>query len=113
MMGVVGSLVLDRGGGMIVDVFGGWLVGALAPQMVRLATSYLWLAAGFLAAIFLIVAGILFVSRARFGVAAVVSGVSWIVLGVLGAWIAERPLPSTHAISLIENGPLDLRTPLR
>src|SRR5713226_6055695 len=81
--------------------------------MVRLATSHFWLAAGFLAATFLIVAGILLVSRARFGVAAVVSGVSWIVLGVLGAWIAERPLPSTHVISLIENGRIDLRTPLR
>ncbi len=97
----------------ITAAFACGVVVGLCPPMVRLATSYLWLAAGFLAATFLIVAGILLVSRARFGVAAVVSGVSWIVLGVLGAWIAERPLPSTHVISLIENGRIDLRTPLR
>ncbi len=84
----------------------------LCPPMVRLATSHFWLAAGFLAATFLIVAGILLVNRARFGVAAVVSGVSWIVLGVLGAWIAERPLPAAHVISLVENGRIDLRAPL-
>jgi hypothetical protein len=43
----------------------------LCPPMVRLATSHFWLAAGFLPATFLIVAGILLVNRARFGVAAV------------------------------------------
>jgi competence protein ComEC len=85
----------------------------LCPPMVRLATSHFWLAAGFLAAAFLIVAGILLLNRARFGVAAVVSGVTWIVLGVLGAWIAERPLPAAHIINLIESGGIDLRTPLR
>jgi len=85
----------------------------LCPPMVRLATSHFWLAGGFLAAAFLIVAGILLLNRARFGVAAVVSGVSWIVLGVLGAWIAERPLPANHIINLIESGRIDLRTPLR
>jgi len=81
--------------------------------MVRLATSHFWLAAGFLAAAFLIGAGIFLLNRARFGVAAVVSGVSWIVLGVLGAWISEQPLPSAHVIRLIENRQIDLRTPLR
>src|SRR6266849_764978 len=81
--------------------------------MVRLATSHFWLAAGFLGAAFLIAAGILLVNRARLGLAAVVSGVSWIVLGLLGAWIAERPLPASHIVSLIESGRIDLRTPLR
>ncbi len=85
----------------------------LCPPMVRLATSHFWLAAGFLGAAFLIAAGILLVNRARLGLAAVVSGVSWIVLGLLGAWIAERPLPASHIVSLIESGRIDLRTPLR
>ena len=85
----------------------------LCPPMVRLAASHFWLAAGFLGAAFLIAAGILLVNRARLGLAAVVSGVSWIVLGLLGAWIAERPLPASHIVSLIESGRIDLRTPLR
>jgi hypothetical protein len=76
----------------------------LCPPMVRLASSQFWLAAGFLTAASLIVAGILLVNRARFGAGAIVSGVSWMVLGLLGAWIAERPLPRTHVISLIESG---------
>jgi competence protein ComEC len=97
----------------ITAAFACGVAAGLCPPLVRLATSHFWLAAGFLAAAFLIVAGILFLNRARFGVAAVVSGVSWILLGVLGAWVAERPLPSTHVISLIENGRIDLRTPLR
>jgi hypothetical protein len=70
----------------------------LCPSIARLATSRFWLAAGFLTAASLIVAGILLVNRARFGAGAIVSGVSWMVLGLLGTWIAERPLPGTHVI---------------
>src|ERR1700674_5799104 len=35
------------------------------------------------------------------------------VLGALGAWISDQPLPGNHVISMIENGRIDLRTPLR
>jgi competence protein ComEC len=85
----------------------------LCPPLVRLATSHLWLATAFLAATLLIIAGMLLLNRSRFDEAATVSGVSWIVLGVLGAWISEQPLPSTHVTSLIESGRIDLSTPLR
>lgn len=81
--------------------------------MERLATSHLCLATGFLAATLLIITGMLLLNRSRFGEAVIASGASWIVLGVLGAWIAGRPLPSTHVISLIESGQMDLHTPLR
>jgi hypothetical protein len=85
----------------------------LCPPTARLATSRFLLAAGFLAAAFLIAAGILLLNRARLAEAAVVSGVSWILLGVLGAWIAEQPLPGNHITNLIETGRVELRTPLR
>ena len=97
----------------ITAAFAGGVVLGLCAPMERLATSPLWLAAGFLAAALLIITGMLLLSRSRFGEAAIVSGVSWIVLGVLGAWIAARPLPSSHVISLIESGRIDLHTPLR
>jgi competence protein ComEC len=70
------------------------------------------LAAGFLAAAFLIAAGILLLNRARLAEAAVLSGVSWTLLGVLGAWIAEQPLAGNHITNLIETGRVELRTPL-
>src|ERR1700687_1265719 len=85
----------------------------LWPPVVRLATSHFWLAVGFFAAAFLVVVGVLLLNRMRVGEAAVISGASWMLLGVLGAWISERPLPSTHVVNLIENGRIDLRTPLR
>jgi hypothetical protein len=52
----------------------------LCPLTVRLASSQFWLAAGFLTATSLIVAGILLVNRARFGAGAIVSGVSFCTL---------------------------------
>jgi len=85
----------------------------LCPPIARLATSHLCLAAGLFAAAFLVVVGVLLLNRMRFGQAAFISGVSWILLGVLGAWISERPLPRTHVITLIENHRIDLQTPLR
>ena len=85
----------------------------LCPPIIRLATSHFWLAAGFLAAAFSIGIAVLLLNRGRFGEAAVVAGISWMVLGTLGASISEQPLPGNHIISLIESGRIDLRTPLR
>jgi hypothetical protein len=97
----------------ITAVFACGIALGLCPPILRLATSQFWLATGFLATASLIVAGIFLVNRARFGVAAVVSGGCWVLLGVLGAWIAERPLPSKHVIRLLEDRRIDLHTPLR
>ena len=85
----------------------------LCPPMARMATSHFWLVAGFAAAVCFVGVGILLLNRARLGAAASVSGVSWILLGVLGAWISAQPLPRSHVVNLIEHGQIDLRTPLR
>jgi competence protein ComEC len=85
----------------------------LCPPIARLATSPSYLAAGFLATTSLIIVAILLLSPARFGEAAAVSGITWILLGVVGAWISEQPLPSTHVLNLVESGQIDLHTPLR
>src|SRR4030088_1500108 len=76
----------------------------LCPPIARLATAHFCLAAGFFVAAFLVVAAVLLLNRTRFGEAALISGVSWILLGVLGTWISEQPPSSTHVISLVENG---------
>jgi competence protein ComEC len=85
----------------------------LCPPIAQVATSHFCIAAGFVGAAFLVVVAIILLNRMRLGEAAVVSGVSWIFIGLLGAWISEQPLPSTHVVNLIESGKIDLHTPLR
>jgi competence protein ComEC len=85
----------------------------LCPPISRLATSHFYLASGFFSAVVLLLVAIVLLNRARLAAAAVVSGVTWIFLGTLGAWISEQPLPSSHVTRLIENSRIDLHTPLR
>jgi hypothetical protein len=37
---------------------------------------------------------------------------AWVVLGILGAWLASRPAPSNHVLSLISTGKTELSTPI-
>jgi competence protein ComEC len=97
----------------ITAAFGCGIVLGLCPPIVRLASSRLCLAAGFLAAIFMLVACIFLLRRSRFGTAAIVSGLGWMVLGTLGAWISAQPLVADHITNLIEVGRVDLHTPLQ
>lgn len=41
------------------------------------------------------------------------SALSWILLGVLGAWIAEQPLPADHITTVVEGACLDFHNPLK
>jgi competence protein ComEC len=90
----------------------GVALGLWSP-IARLATSHVSLVSGFLCAIFLVLVALILLNRARMAAAAVVSCVSWLLLGTLGAWISEHPLPPSHVICLIESGRIDLHTPLR
>jgi Competence protein/Domain of unknown function (DUF4131) len=85
----------------------------LCPPIARLGISHLCLIAGFVATVLLVVIAISLLSNAQLGAAAIVSGLAWMLLGLLGAWISEQPLPSNHVIALIETGKIDLHTPLR
>jgi competence protein ComEC len=85
----------------------------LCSPISRLAISHFCLVSGFLSAVFLLLAGMILLTQARLAAASVVSGVSWLLLGTIGAWINEQPLPACHVTSLIENGRIDLHTPLR
>ena len=85
----------------------------LCPPISRLATSQFYLASAFLSAVSVVIFGLVLLKRAQLAAAALVSGMSWILLGTLGAWISEQPLPPSHVTRLIENGRIDLHTPLR
>lgn len=97
----------------IAAAFACGIAFGLCPPVARLATSHFYLTAGFVAVACLIVIAEFLLHRAWLREAAVVSAVSWVLLGLMGAWISEQPLPSTRVINLIEGGRIDLRTPLQ
>ena len=67
----------------------------------------------FSTAALLILAGILLSKLGKLVFAAMVSLLSWALLGVLGAFLGLQPRPPNHVLTLMEAGRLDLRTPLR
>jgi competence protein ComEC len=85
----------------------------LHPAVARNASSRGILLTSFCVAAVLISAGITLARLNRLLSAAAASLLSWILLGFLGACIAEQPRPAEHVISLVEQGRLDLKTPLR
>ena len=75
--------------------------------------SHTYLTIGFAGVAFLIFAGIFLTRIGRLFPAAAVSVLSWIILGVLGAGVANQPRPADYILSLVEAGRVDLKTPLR
>jgi competence protein ComEC len=97
---------------MAAAFISGMLVG-LGLISVRVLGSHAFLAAGFVAAGSLILAGLLSLRIRWLGFAAGTSLLSWILLGVLAAAVAQEPLPGNHVVRLAESGQLDLGSPLR
>jgi competence protein ComEC len=90
----------------------GILLG-LHPVVARNAASLLILSCSFAIIAVLVLSGLLFVKIGRLFLAASASLLSWVSLGFLGVCIAEQPRESDHVISLIEQGRVPLKTPLR
>ncbi|MGC1618615.1 MAG: ComEC/Rec2 family competence protein [Candidatus Acidiferrum sp.] len=84
-----------------------------APWFAERISSHTYLVIGFACAGLLIGAGILLAKIERLFPAASLSALSWLLLGVLSAGIAEQPRPADHVLSLVEGGRVSLRTPLR
>jgi hypothetical protein len=90
----------------------GILLG-LHPAVARNARSILLLCCSVAIIAVLVFTGILFVRIGRLYLAAVASLLSWVMLGFLGVCVAEQPRDPNHVISLIEQGRIPLKTPLR
>ena len=90
----------------------GILLG-LYPAVARNAASLHLLSFSFLTIVVLILAGLFLVRLGRLFLAVIASLLSWVLLGFLGICIAQQPWNSDHVISLIEQGRLPLKTPLR
>src|SRR6516225_4839924 len=67
----------------------------------------------FIAGFVLILTGFVLIRIGRLFSAALLSLFSWVLLGFLGASVAEQPKPSDHVTSFVEQGRLQLQTPLR
>jgi len=84
-----------------------------APWFSERVPSHVYLAIGFASVGIFVCVGIFLAIINRLFPAAVVSALSWLILGVLGAGIANQPRPASHVLSLVEAGRVNLRTPLR
>jgi competence protein ComEC len=89
------------------------IVLGLSSVFARYSTSSHFLIGGFLAAGLLILTGVLFVRMDWLAAGAGSSLLCWASLGVLGAVIAQQPLPSDHVVTVVDGGRLDLHSPLR
>ena len=67
----------------------------------------------FLVVFFLLIAALLFASKAKLWTAAIFSLMGWVCLGAIGMSIASRPLPAKHVLRRLAAGELELKTPLR
>lgn len=85
----------------------------LCPWFAQRAASRSLLIAGFAIAGVLVFSGILLCIRGLLPLAAASSVLAWISLGVVGACLAEQPLPNAHVNRLIDAHRIDLHTPLR
>jgi competence protein ComEC len=84
-----------------------------APWFAERVSSQVYLAIGFASTGLLICAGIVLARIGRLFPALILSAISWIILGALGAGIANQPRPADYVLSLVDAGHVDLKTPLR
>jgi len=85
----------------------------LHPAVTPHVSSVSLLSSCFLCATVLILAGLALAKVGRLFPAAVVSLLSWALLGFLGACVAGQPHSPEHVASLLERGELPLGSPLR
>lgn len=97
----------------IAAAFAGGIALGLHPLVAPHVTSRSFLAVCFAASLVLIVAGLSFARSGHLFPAAALSLSSWVLLGFLGACVAQQPRPANHVTSLLEQGRLSLQSPLR
>jgi competence protein ComEC len=97
----------------IAALFACGVVLGQAPWFAERVSSQVYLAIGFASVGLLICAGVVLARIGRLFPALALSAFSWIILGALGAGIANQPRPADYVLSLVETGRVDLKTPLR
>src|SRR5260370_19286247 len=96
----------------IAAAFANGIALGLHPTLVRNA-SHIMLASVFIVIGVLVLVGMMLVRVGGSFAGAVASLLSWVLLGILGVCIAQQPRGADHVLSLVEQGRLPLKTPLR
>jgi len=97
----------------IAALFACGIVLGQSPWFAARVSSHVFLTIGFAGVATLICSGIFLARIGHLFPADTVSVLSWIILGALGAGIANQPRPADYVLSLVEARRLDLKTPLR
>ncbi len=85
----------------------------LHPGVVRNASSRFFLSYLSIFIVVLILTGIALLRIERLYLAISASLLSWVLLGLLRVCVAEQPRDADHVISMMEQGRLPMKTPLR
>ncbi len=85
----------------------------LHPAVARSASSHILLSSFFIFIGVLVLTGIILVRIGYVFLASIASVLSWVLLGSLGACIAGQPRDADHVVTLLQQGRLPLKTPLR
>jgi competence protein ComEC len=97
----------------IAALFACGVVLGQTPWFAHRDFSHAFLLGGFASVAFLIGSGIVLVRIGLLFPAVVLSALSWLILGVLGAGVANQPRTANYVLSLVEAGRVNLKTPLR
>src|SRR6266571_1595954 len=97
----------------IAAAFASGIALGLHPVFARNASSHILLSSFFISIAVLVMVGIILVRAGRLFPATVASFLGWVLLGFLAVCIAEQPRDADHIVSLLEQGRLPLKTPLR
>ena len=85
----------------------------LHPMVAQNTSSRILLISFFVSAVVFLLAGIIFVKKGHLYLAGVTSLLCWVMLGLVGTCVANQPRSANHVTSMIEQGRLPLKTPLR
>jgi len=97
----------------IAAAFASGIAVGLHPVVSRNASSHILLSSFFIFIAVLVLVGIMLVRAGWLFLATVASLLGWVLLGFLAVCIAEQPRDADHVISLLEQGRLPLKIPLR
>jgi competence protein ComEC len=97
----------------IAAAFASGIALGLCPPLANRSASQAFFIDGFVVAGCFILSGIVLTQTGHLPLGASASMLSWILLGILGAGIAQQPLPANHITTLVDSGRIDLHTPLR
>ena len=97
----------------IAALFGCGVVLGQASWFAGRVSSPIYIRIGFASLVVVLTVGILLTRSGRLLPAALVSTLSWLMLGLIGAGMANQPRPAEYVLSLVDAGRVNLKTPLR